>query len=305
MATESPGQVHLGYWLVAYLDLLGIRRELAKTNVLPGEDPKKFEDVVASLRASVGAIRNLRAGLANYFEGLSLANKDDSVFDGLPADKIALAKSLQGTRVRRDHIADGVVVACPLGPEIGHFPIRAVWEVLGACSAMMLIQLAMRRPVRVGMDVGTAIEHEGELYGAAYVNAYEIESRRARYPRIVVGNALPQYLQQLSQPATAAIEDRFKAQMAQWCASLLKRDADGEWILDYAGPRAHEFYMKQRAATAAGQPDALEAAREFAREARETWRDRKEGDGPEIFWKYSQLVRYLDACGPLRPKHAS
>jgi hypothetical protein len=251
------------------------------------------EELTASLKASVGAIRNLRSFLAKYFDGLALAAADDRVFDGLPPDKVELAKRLQGTRIRRDHIADGLVVSCPLGAEVGHFPIRAVWEVIGACAAMMLVQLAVRRPVRGGLEVGTAIEVDGELFGAAFVNAYEIESKRAKYPRLVVGAGLLRYLQQLSRSAGGEIEDRFKRQMAQGCAGLLKKDFDGEWIVDYAGPRAHEFFLKGSV-----DPGLVQAARTFARDAREEWQPRTEGDGPKIFDKYCQLVRYLDANAP-------
>src|SRR5438045_4043107 len=62
--------------------------------------------------------------------------------------------------------------------------------------SLMLTSLAWGHPIRVGLDVGTGVEVErGQLYGPAVVKAYELESRAAEYPRVIVGDTLADYLQ--------------------------------------------------------------------------------------------------------------
>jgi hypothetical protein len=58
----------------------------------------------------------------------------------------------------------------------------------------MLVQLAAGRPIRGDLDVATALEIDDELFGAACVRAYEIQSNRTKCPRLVAGEGLVNYL---------------------------------------------------------------------------------------------------------------
>jgi hypothetical protein len=58
---NEAGQKFLhGYWCVAYLDLLGIRRELSNTNCLPGEDQTRRPIDFHDLRHTYGTWRAIR-----------------------------------------------------------------------------------------------------------------------------------------------------------------------------------------------------------------------------------------------------
>jgi hypothetical protein len=178
-------------------------------------------------------------------------------------------------------------------PGDGHFPIRGVYDGIGACAAMMLVQLAEGKPVRGGLDVATAIELDDELFGAACVRAYEIESKRAKYPRLVGGEGLVNYLRASLKAPGGTLEIQFERRMAEGVLGLLKKDADGEWIVDYAGSRAHQMLFG--AATAG--PAMLTDARAFAHRERERFRGGTGTEERKLFERYSQLVRYLDAAG--------
>jgi hypothetical protein len=293
MTFERDRDLRFGYWFVAYLDLVGIRRAFANTNFVPGEDAAKADELIPLLRASVGAIRDMRKGLENYFAGMANADPEGRVFADLPPEKAAQAMRLRKTRVRRDAVSDGIVVACSLGPEDGHFPIRGVYEGIGACSTMMLIQLAAGRPIRGGLDVGTGIEVDDELFGAAGVNAYELESKRAQYPRLVVGDGLYKYLHASLRAPGQEVEREFERRMAQGCLNLLKKDDDDHWIVDYAGPHAHKLFLNGSPG-----PDVVEGAKTFARRTRDEFRVNAREDAQKLFERYSRLVRYLDAAGP-------
>lgn len=290
MATDGKDLTH-GYWFVAYLDLLGIRRALLNTDYLPGDDPAKQEALLAAMSESVGAILRMRQWLANYFTGRDTADPDEQIFAGLPEEKVARARRMQQTRVRRDRISDGIVVACPLESDDGHFPIRGVYDAIGACACLMLVQLAAGKPVRGGLDVGTGIEIEEELFGAACVKAYELESKRAKFPRLVVGQGLVDYLRSSKEAPGQELEGQFERRMAEGQLGLLRKDFDGEWIVDYAGPFAHRLFGGTL-------PALLAAARGFAHPERERFQQGADDESRKLFERYSHLVRYLDASGP-------
>jgi hypothetical protein len=171
MGSDDSEKLTHGYWFVAYIDLMGIRRALLSTDFISVDDPAQAETLIALLKESVGAILRMRKWLEKFFEGRDTADPDGEIFAGLPDEQVARAVRMRKTRVRRDRISDGILIACSLEPDDGHFPIRGVYDGLAACVSLMLIQLAAGTPLRGGVDVGTGIEVDGELFGAACVKA--------------------------------------------------------------------------------------------------------------------------------------
>ena len=184
------------------------------------------------------------------------------------------------------------MVACPLVAADDHSPSRAVYDALAACSSLMLVQLAGRRPIRGGIDVGAGIEVDGEFFGAALVKAYELESHRAKYPRVVVGDTLVGYLQSAERTPGESLEERCARELTRGALSYIRRDSDGEWILDYAGSQPQKDVLSNVPGAIV-----LQQARRFAHEYRAGLRERTDDDGRKLFERYSQLVRYLDASG--------
>jgi hypothetical protein len=288
MRIEEPRKLLHGYWFVAYLDLLGIRRAFLNTDFLPGDDTRRQTELIEALQLSVGAIRRLRSQLAACFVAKD-GDRPQVSFAGLPPEKLAESARLQKARVRRDPISDGVVVACPLMPEDGHFPTRGVWDGITACVTLMLVNLAEGRALRGGLDVATAIEIDDELFGAAIVRAYELESKLADYPRLAVGEGLVNYLRASSTAPGAELDRALERKMApDMLDSFLKRDFDGQWIVDYAGPWARKVFPDQA-------PALLSAAKAFAHRERERLRAGADPESIKLFGKYSKLVRYLDS----------
>jgi len=184
------------------------------------------------------------------------------------------------------------MVACPLEPEAGHFPTRGVFDGMTACMTLMLVQLAAGRPIRGGLDVGTGLEIDGELFGAAYVKAYELESKRAKHPRLLVGQGLVAYLRESLQAPGSQYERQLERKLANdMLAGLLKQDEEGEWIVHYAGPFAHKL-----APTFV--PDLLDKARVFTSAARAQFSIGTDDESRKLFDRYSKLLRYLECAGP-------
>jgi hypothetical protein len=82
--------------------------------------------------------------------------------------------------------------------------------------------------LRGGITIGDVARSYGQLFGPAVVRAYVLESKVARFPRVVVGEE---------------VFDQFKENPALWVhdldtemrtlKGLLRRDFDGEYFVDY------------------------------------------------------------------------
>jgi hypothetical protein len=116
------------------------------------------------------------------------------------------------------------------------FGINALLSVLGI---QMLSFLAQGRPFRCGVEVGFGLEVEdGKLIGPPVQNAYELESKHAQYPRIVVGDRLAEYLQNMEKVGMqngTALQNQASKSLARISNSWLGTDIDGETILNYLG----------------------------------------------------------------------
>jgi class 3 adenylate cyclase len=179
-----------------------------------------------------------------------------------------------------------------LKPEHDHaVPILAVYDILCTCAALMLVQLALGRPIRGGLDVGTGVEVDGELFGASLVKAYRLESKEAGYPRLLVGQDLVNYLQTSTHAPGSQLERQFERMLAASCLRLLAADTDARSILDYAGPQMRDIL---RGHLDSATERMFADARAFAHTSRSEYQ-RQGPDGQKLFQRYSQLVPYLDA----------
>jgi hypothetical protein len=84
-------------------------------------------------------------------------------------------------------------------------------DIMLTVSAMTLGQLARGKPIRVGIDAGTGIEVDDQLFGAGLVKAYCLESEAAQWPRIAVGNTLVMCLDSYATPSDLSDEERLHA----------------------------------------------------------------------------------------------
>jgi hypothetical protein len=295
MDTGDPGpQLTHGYWLVAFVDLLGQQEAFCKTDYLPNaEDPARRAAFADEVRASLGVVRTMRSLLDTFRAALAnTAIEPGDPLYGLNSEALARIGAMKRRRVREYRWSDGVMLACPLKPEPDHaVPILAVYDILCTCAALMLVQLAMGRPIRGGLDVGTGMEVDGELFGASLVKAYRLESKEAGYPRLLVGQDLVNYLQTSAHAPGLELERHFERMNANGCLGLLAADTDNRWILDYVGAQMRDIL---RGHLDSATTKMFADARAFAHSSRGKYQ-RLGPAGQKLFDRYSQLVPYLDA----------
>jgi hypothetical protein len=215
----------LGHHLVAFLDVLGQRdkfRGLKKPSNAQEED--RVKEV---LRQTAGFVVELRTVFQTQFE----------VFEAGASNMQRHTK--EPLRPSFIGFSDSFVTSVPLREE-GHelVPVVTVFSALSAACVVMLTSLANKHPLRGGIDVGLATEiGPAEIYGTALERAYLLESRVAKYPRLVIGDELWRYLnaalvqfESQTTPVSKAITAIVKKTM-----QMIATDTDGQRILDYLG----------------------------------------------------------------------
>ncbi len=225
---EGKGELQFGFWFVAFFDLLGIRERYLETDYLPASEEER-NALFKKLKNGVGVVQALRQALTRFEDGLN-DTSDDARLDGLPSAARALVKNLRKTRVIRANVSDAIMLACPLTSDTENFPVRGIYNAIHKSASMMLISLAAGQPIRGGLDVGTGILDGNELFGAALVKPYLLESKCAQYPRLVVGDSLVEYLVHKQSSAADRVRGQVERQIAQRALSFLVCDNfDQRW----------------------------------------------------------------------------
>lgn len=289
---DGQGELQFGFWFVAFFDLLGIRERYLETDYLPTSKEERIA-LLKKLKNGVGVVQALRKTLTRFEEGLN-DTSDDARLDGLPSAARALVKNLRKTRAIRANVSDAIMLACPLASDTENFAIRGISDAIHKSASMMLISLTAGQPIRGGLDVGTGILDGDELFGAALVKPYVLESKCAQYPRLVVGDSLVEYLVHKQSSAVDGVRGQVERQIAQRLLSFFVRDDfDQRWILDYAGAA-----FRQTVGNVPGLDGLLKSALTFAVKSRDEFATRHDEKATKLLARYQALVRYLERSGP-------
>jgi hypothetical protein len=162
---------------------------------------------------------------------------------------------------------DNVVIGFPVRDD-GEHEMRRIFGIL-AIFQLMMIQKGFF--VRGGVALGEHYMDSNIVFGAALIEAHEIESKLARDPRIVLGpSAVPNFRHHLSYYSKAEYS---------WHYNIVLKDADGQLFLNYLG---------------VGLMFGYESVCESVRQHRENVVDKLTGfaDDPYIRSKYVWVANY-------------
>src|SRR5437667_5521932 len=164
---------------ICFLDLLGQRAVFRGEGWLPpasGDEEKKifFE---AKLKPTVGAVMALQRRAYNMIASV-VEPRDDAPFrKQLAPEQRPVWDAMHRTKIKTQHWSDGLISYAALGDPDIKCRMNAMYGLVDMAGAAMLQGLAMRQPVRGAIDGAWAMEiRDGELYGPAIDNAYELES---------------------------------------------------------------------------------------------------------------------------------
>jgi len=126
---------------------------------------------------------------------------------------------------------------------LGNNPVQfqGIYFLLMLNCIIFLNMLAKGIPLRGGIDVGLAIETKDEIYGTALTKPYILESKVAKSIRIVIGQELYNYIQEIAHGNSNCESEQYNVRYAQLCQKLIKQDTDSEYILDYLSDEFHSL----------------------------------------------------------------
>jgi len=231
---STKKEKYIGWHVVAFLDLLGQQDALRKLIALPDLENIKEVDVfkhkINELYAPLYALRKFfSSSIKSFIEG----GIDTSE---LSEPEKELLKLFRSTPIVFRQFSDSVIVHIPIRNNIEGFPCRAIYGVLVAAAQTFLSCMSKGWAIRGGIELGLAMDiDEDEIYGPALARAYTLESKVAQYPRIVIGEELTRYLQEIAGHPASNGKERAHAGLATKSLKLLVVDDDGHSILDYLG----------------------------------------------------------------------
>ncbi len=278
---------HMGWYVVAFLDLLGQQDILNKMTMLPNVEN---QDEVADFKNKVTEMYRPLYGLKSFFKAsikpfLEGGVKETS-FQPFEQD---ILKQFRSTPVIYRHFSDSLIVHIPLRNDLGKFQCHAIYGVLAATAATFLSCLVHSWSIRGGIELGLAMDiEEGEIYGPALARAYRLESRIAQYPRIVIGEELIRYLQAVvAGQQAASAEEKAHAGFAKRSLGLLAVDDDGCTFLDWLGTDIRSSFQQH--------PDLVRNAYNFIIQEAIKY---KEARNSKLGFRYTLLRNYVESRLP-------
>jgi hypothetical protein len=224
MNTQKPdNEVPVGYYIVAYLDVLGQKNHLKKIDELP-KSPKEREELIQNLKKTYGKIDLFRKVFETFFQSFIKARQ---------ASKLSpdIHRIFSIPQVKKHFFSDTVVLYSSLAEHENNFALGNIYAMIESISKLYLFMLSEKFVFRGGVDVGIGCEFlDGEIYGNALYKAYELESK-AKYPRIIVGDNLIKCVRSYREKSTDPIQT-FTNDMAEACLNYIQKDCnDGNYIL--------------------------------------------------------------------------
>jgi hypothetical protein len=285
---ESNENVKFGFYLVAFIDILDQRASLRPLKDLP-ENETQREEFIQTIKSTFGAVDGIRKWFSSFYD--EFVNSSKGLPTSLSEQQRKMYKKLKATDVKFQYFGDTIIMYVALDRELESKAINGIYAALLASGTTMLCSLAARRPLRGAIDVGFGGEmYKGEIYGSCLINAFDLESKVAQYPRIVVGeNAISflMYLMNRQVQEPKGLIPAYEKAMATSCLSMVTKDIDGYGIVDYLGSGFQNLIKRAKI-----EDDLVPKAFEFVQEQATRWQQEQ---NTELAFRYNLLRQYFAA----------
>lgn len=276
MAKEN---LKVSNYAAAFIDLLGQRDSMKGCGLLP----ENKEDFVAIAKRSVGAISQLHSSFNEFY----VAFTNISTVIPIPEEHREVFSRLRATELNFQRFSDGLVVFISLAGDARYSPVNGVYGLMAAAGSLCLLGLASRQPIRGGADIAWGVElNESELYGCVVTKSYELESEVAKYPRVVLGQEMIDYLRTLLHRPADDVDARYERAVAQICLEMICEAPDGVYMVDFLGEgfRRHIAHSLESSV--------YYDARSYVESQEEHWRGE---DNSKLAERYKVLLEYFQA----------
>lgn len=183
----------VGFYVIGVFDILGQSRKLRAPVDLPPTTEVDEQAMAHSLKTTAGAVDRFRRLFQRQFTQRKQTFEDDAA--EVPESQRATFRAALAPRILTWGMSDTQCVAVPLEAGSGAIGAMAaladVRRSLQVVALTWLVSLAEGTPFRGGVELGYAVQmRENDIYGKALIDAYHLESRVAKWPRIAVGEKL-------------------------------------------------------------------------------------------------------------------
>lgn len=198
-----------GYFVVAFVDLLGTEAKNAEIKAQPEFPAEMLEREVVKVKA-------FQRDFYDFFESASQAEKKLKLLrpENLKPD----LEKLQGNGVISNAFSDSLIFYASLNTQQDRLvPVSSCFSILAALACAQLLSLAKGWPFRGGVGIGRAAQFNGnQILGPALSDAVKLE-KQAQFPRILVGNGFHDYLQLNSKLPFDPPENAASRTFAEYC----------------------------------------------------------------------------------------
>lgn len=240
-------------YIVGLVDLLGQSSKLKELGslwleiILSGgvvneSSPKSIRSQMDNIYREV---ENFRKGFLFSVDTLRKTFFENSRKNDLPPSKQGVAAQMATNICTLHSFSDLVVLYAPLYSENADelLPRWRVGTILYACACRLFCGVRNGAFLRGGIEIGAGTElGNGDIYGPALVEAYELEKEVADYPRIVIGERLYDFIQSGARASDSGnFSNMMLARVDDLCKRMICRDEDGRFIVDYLGEKMAEL----------------------------------------------------------------
>lgn len=284
-ASPSGGEAAYRYYLVGFIDILGQKERLRKIKSLP-VNKEEYDAFVKLVQETHGTVLSFRKSFLRFFDGMF---KPRPTPTGLTEEQLAkfeeLRKRAEKLKPTIVPFTDAIVIYVPLSDDASVIQVDGILSTILAISGSFLACIALGFVFRGGVEIGLARRiSANEIYGPALVQAYDLECKVAKYPRVVVGDELISFLKLTVANQDTETQSKANKVMAQKCLDLLMIDVDGRYAIDYLGEEYRRISQSLF-------PDVPEKASSFLERV---FLEIKEKRNTELCLRYSWLADYFE-----------
>lgn len=225
--------INIGYYFVAIIDIVGQRDKLEQLISLP-RSAAEIKHTKRLLQETSQYVKELRKQFNSFFFA---KRKPTGLLDHLSPEQRKFLEQRKQKIIWCKGFSDSYVITIPCWYEARPgVHIGSIYECLYGLSTLSVWALAMHKPIRGGVEIhlGTEIEKQ-EVYGPVTVRAYNLESEKAKYPRVVIGEGLLNHLNGVEKRCLNDLDGQHTLINIKNCRELITTDIDGRPILDFMG----------------------------------------------------------------------
>jgi len=142
---------------------------------------------------------------------------------------------------------------------------------------------------------------DDEIYGPVLNSAYNLESQKAQYPRILIGDGVMDFLKTRAKVEGSSFHAKYCRDMATRCLNMVIPDQDGLLMLHYLGEGFREIVHSPSYKKSAKVPDVYKSTIDEAFNFVKTeYRRRVENRDTKLALRYSRLLNYFSVYVPAK-----